>query len=147
MRIAMLATASAIALAFTVGSVSAADQFATLKGVKAIQMSAGELSAVKGMDHHFFILTTADHPNAIQATVNGVAGTWVLEPPGNSAGDGRFGTDQHQDGLEGAVPAVGKPGNFKLIEFPTGARVTSPAYSGLRNACGNGKIEGPGFLC
>src|SRR6185503_10762070 len=113
MRIAMLATASAIAFVFAIGSVSAADNFSTLKGVKAIQMSAGELSAVKGMDHHFFILTTADHPNAIQVMVNGAL-TWVLEPPGNAAGDGRFNTDQHQDAL--ADPAPGK--NFKLIEFP-----------------------------
>ena len=142
MRIAMLATASAIAFVFAIGSVSAADNFSTLKGVKAIQMSAGELSAVKGMDHHFFILTTADHPNAIQVMVNGAL-TWVLEPPGNAAGDGRFNTDQHQDAL--ADPAPGK--NFKLIEFPTQTTLRSPAYSGLRNACGNGKIEGPNFLC
>ena len=138
MRIAMLATASAIAFVFAIGSASAADQFMTLRGVKAIQMSATEMSTVKGMDHHFFVLTSADHPNAIQVMVNGVP-TWVLEPPGNSAGDGRFNTDQHQDALGG--------GNFKLIEFPTETSARSPAYSGLRNACGNGKIEGPGFLC
>jgi hypothetical protein len=55
MRIAMLATASAMSFAFAIGSVSAADQFKTLKGVKAVQMTKGELSSVKGMDHHFFV--------------------------------------------------------------------------------------------
>jgi hypothetical protein len=142
MRIAMLATASAIAFVFAIGSVSAADQFTTLKGVKAVPMSAGEMSAVKGMDHHFFVLVDADHPNGIQVMVNNQL-TWVLEPPGGADGTGRFNTDQHQDAI--ADPAPGA--NFKLIEFPTQTSLRSPAYSGLRNACGNGKIEGPNFLC
>jgi hypothetical protein len=152
MRFAMLATASAIAFAFTIGSVSAADQFTTLKGVKAVSMSAAELNTVKGMDHHFFILVDADHPLAGTATINGVTGVPVLDPNNSTnasplATAGRMGTDWKQDSLETNPTAVGKPGNFQSITFPTGARVTSPAYNGLKSACGNGTIEGPGFLC
>ena len=55
MRITMLVSASvvAIALAATIGSVSAADQFATLDGVTAVAMSSGELDAVTGLHVHF----------------------------------------------------------------------------------------------
>jgi hypothetical protein len=141
MRIAMLATASAIAFLLAIGSVSAADQFTTLNGVKAIQMSAGELSAVKGMDHHFF-----------------------LTNPGQ--GDlARHDTDQHQDAISDPLP--GK--NFKMIDFPqfnpdgtpmlnpdgtqmVTTRLAAPSYSGLKNACANGLTNGnphsgPGFMC
>jgi len=144
MRIAMLATASAIAFVFAIGSVSAADQFTTLKDVKAVRMSATELSAVKGMDHHFFVLVSADNPNAIIASVGGVD-TSVLDPAADTssgplATDGRFGTDWKQDD----VPSS-KGDNF--VTFPGTTTLVSPAYLGLRNACGNGTIEGPGFLC
>lgn len=54
MRITTLVSAAAIALAATIGSVSAADQFATLDGVTANQMTSSELAAVKGMHIHFF---------------------------------------------------------------------------------------------
>jgi hypothetical protein len=141
----------------TIGSVSAADQFTTIKGVKqfttlngvkAVPMSPAELNAVKGMDHHFFVLTTADNPNAILATVNGVQ-TYVLDPnasdsSGPLATDGRFGTDWKKD----ATGANSKGDNFVSITFSNGQTVlVSPAYQGLMNACGNGTIEGPGFLC
>ena len=53
MRITTLVSAAAIALATTIGSVSAANQFATLDGVTANPMSSGELDAVKGMHRHF----------------------------------------------------------------------------------------------
>jgi len=121
-RIAMLATASAVALAFTIGSVSAADQFKTLRGVKAVQMSAGDLSAVKGMDHHF----TVTNPRTGDVTTHN--------------------TDQHQD----AIGVGGKGANFVDLGFVNMAGnpiLVSPAYHGLRNACGNGVIDGPGFLC
>ena len=145
MRIAMLATASAVAFVFAIGSVSAADQFKTLKGVKAVQMSAGELSAVKGMDHHF-----------------------TLTNPGQGTA-ARHDTDQHQDGLETDPVAAGKPGNFKMISFPqfnpdgTPAlnpdgtqmvitRAAAPSYSGLKHACANALTNGnshggPTFMC
>ncbi len=131
MRIAMLATASAIAFAFTIGSVSAADemtatktikQFTTLNSVKAIQMSAGELSAVKGMDHHF----TVTNPRTGNVTTHN--------------------TDQHQD----AIGTGGKGANFVDLGFVNMAGnpiLVAPSYHGLRNACGNGVIDGPGFLC
>ena len=66
MRIAMLATAGAIAFAFSIGSVSAADQiatpkqFSTLNGVKAVPMSSSELKAVKGQHVHFFVNSQND---------------------------------------------------------------------------------------
>jgi hypothetical protein len=128
MRIAMLATASAMAFIFAIGSVSAADQFKTLRGVKAIQMTAGELSAVKGMDHHF----TVTNPRTGEVTEHN--------------------TDQHQDSLSctstnPATCPVIIPANFKMIEFPTITRLAAPGYMGLRKACGNGVIDGPGFLC
>jgi hypothetical protein len=140
MRIAMLATASAMAFIFAIGSVSAADQFTTLRGVKAIQMTAGELSAVKGMDHHF-----------------------TVTPPGTAV-PVEHETDDHQDGLETTPVAAGKPGNFKMISFPQFnpdgtpeldingnqviiTRAAAPSYSGLKHACRNAVISGPGFLC
>ena len=144
MRISVIA---AVALVASVGSVSAADeasipkQFSTLNGVKAVPMSSDELLAVKGMDHHFLLTTPGQGVNA------------------------RHDTDQHQDGLETDPTAVGKPGNFKLIEFPqfnadgtpqldpiTGEqiiliRVAAPSYNGLKHACLNNVVSGPGFLC
>ena len=141
MRIAMLATASAIAFVFAIGSASAADQFTTLRGVKAIQMSATEMSTVKGMDHHF-----------------------TVTPPGTAV-PVEHETDHQQDGLETTPVAAGKPGNFKMISFPqfnadgtpeidpvTGlqvviTRAAAPSYSGLKHACRNAVISGPGFLC
>lgn len=127
MRIAMLATASAIAFVFAAGSVSAADQiatpkqFTTLKGVKAVPMSSGELSAIKGMDHHF----TVTPP-----------GTGVLQD---------HETDQH---LEEIGPGT-KGKNF--IDFVGADGVTrsvAPSYLGLSKACAaNSVIDGPGFLC
>ncbi len=54
----ILATA-AIALAATIGSASAGEQFTTLDGVTAVAMSSGELATVKGQHVH-----------------------WTLSPPG-----------------------------------------------------------------
>ena len=55
-RITTLVSASivAIALVATLGSLSAADKFATLDGVKAVPMSSSELDAVAGTSIHFF---------------------------------------------------------------------------------------------
>ena len=129
MRIAMLATAGAIAFVCMTGSVSAADQFSTLKGVKAIPMSAGELSAVKGMDHHF----TVTNPKTGEVTEHE--------------------TDQHQEEIGPGT----KGKNFVLIAFPPNAdgdgnpandtKLVAPSYHGLMKACGNGVIDGPMFLC
>jgi hypothetical protein len=144
MRFAMLASASAIALAFTIGSVSAAGQFTTLKGLKAVPMSTAELAAVKGMDHHFFVLVSADHPNATPATIDGQA-VFTLDPATNQtsgplATAGRMSTDWKKDDVPGS-----KGDNF--VTFPGTTTLVSPGYLGLRNACGNGTIQGPGFLC
>ncbi len=135
MRIGMLATASAVAFVFAIGSVSAADQFKTLKGVKAVQMTAGELSSVKGMDHHFQIITP---------------GTTVPLDPAVDADDGpletdgRFGTDHHQDDL---VTATDDRNFITIIRADNGNPMrVSPAYNGLANACGNGVIIMPGFI-
>lgn len=51
MRITILIAAAA--LAATIGTASAADEFATLKGVKATPMASSELDAVKGLHRHF----------------------------------------------------------------------------------------------
>jgi hypothetical protein len=76
MRITMLASAGAIVLFATFGSLSAADQkFSTLNGVKAVPMSSVELNAIKGMDHHF-----------------------MLTPPGTGV-TVRHDTNQNQDSL------------------------------------------------
>ena len=121
MRIAMLASAGAIVLAFTIGSVSAADQFTTLKGVKAIPMSPGELSAVKGMDHHFTVTN-----------------------PGTNGLPVEHETVQHQEEIGPGT----KGKNFVNITFSDGVtRLVAPSYKGLMKACGNGTIDGPGFLC
>ena len=119
MRIAMLATASAIAFVFAIGSVSAADQFATLKGVKAIQMTKGELSVVKGMDHHF----TVTNPKTGEVTTHN--------------------TDQNQDDVPGSKGA----NFFSFVGADGVTRLVAPSYHGLSKACGNGVIDGPGFLC
>lgn len=119
-RLAMLVSASAIAISFASGSVSAADQFTTLKGVKAIQMSAGELSAVKGMDHHFF--------------VNGV----------------RHDTNQLQDSLSctstdpAVCPVIIEKNFVSIVRADGQTRLAAPSYRGLiLHACGNGVITGP----
>ena len=48
MQIKSILAAAAIALAATVGSASAADQFATLDGISAKALSSAELAAVQG---------------------------------------------------------------------------------------------------
>lgn len=119
MRIITLLATTIIVFAANIGLVSAADDFATLKGVKAIPMAAAEMGAVKGMDHHFT----------------------VLLPSGETV---RHDTDQHQD----AIGDGGKGKNFVLITFSDGVeRLVAPSYRGLMKACGNGVIDGPGFLC
>ena len=55
MRISIFVSVAAIALSTSIGTVAAADHFATLNGVEAIPMSRADLDAVKGMDHHFFV--------------------------------------------------------------------------------------------
>src|SRR5215510_1902231 len=135
MRLAMLASASAIAFAFTIGSVSAAD-FMTLKGVNAVQMSPSELSVVKGMDHHFGVnLPNDSNPNT--------AANGLLNPPASSSAipqletgtqaPGRFSTSHHQD--------AGDENGF----FMLGTRLVAPSYHGFTNASCNGVITVPGF--
>jgi hypothetical protein len=130
MRITMLATAGAVVFGVAVGSAAAADQFATLRGVPAKLMSSGELSAVKGTDHHFFIVTSADNPNAVLVMLNGV-NTYVLEPKASDsaapqAGNGRFSTD-HVNEEENAVDLFGT--------------TVAPSYQGLAvHACTMGAV-------
>jgi hypothetical protein len=61
----ILATA-AIALAATIGSASAGEQFTTLEGVTAVAMSSSELHGVTGSSRHFTITANGDLviPNA-----------------------------------------------------------------------------------
>jgi hypothetical protein len=113
MRIAMLATASAIAFVSAIGSVSAADKFATLKGVKAVQLSAAELNAVKGADHHFFVT-----------------------PPGTGE-TVRHDTDKQQDANDGAnfVEIIRADGELRLAA-PSYRGL-------ILHACANAVISGP----
>lgn len=53
MRFATLLSVTALTLVAGIGTASAADQFATLKGIEAEPMSANELDAVKGLHFHF----------------------------------------------------------------------------------------------
>ena len=48
MQIKSIVTAAAIALAATIGSASAADQFSAIEGIPAEFMSAGDMDAVVG---------------------------------------------------------------------------------------------------
>ncbi len=61
----ILATA-AIALAATIGSASAGEQFTTLEGVTAVAMSSSELHGVTGSARHFEVTANGDLviPNA-----------------------------------------------------------------------------------
>jgi len=119
MRMTTLLATATVVYASNIGLSSAADDFAVLKGVRAVPMAAAELQAVKGMDHHFT----------------------VLLPSGEAV---RHDTDQHQD----AIGVDGKGKNFVLITFSDGVeRLVAPSYRGLMQACGNGVIDGPGFLC
>ena len=52
MRITTLIASAIIVLATSIGSASAADELATLNGVKATPMAASELDAVKGLHIH-----------------------------------------------------------------------------------------------
>jgi hypothetical protein len=128
MRLKTLGAVVTVALAATIGSVSAADhtattkatQFRALNGIKAVPMASAELKAVKGMDHHFTVTI-----------------------PSTGEVDTHF-TDQYQD----SIGAGGKGENFISFVGADGVtRLVSPAYSGLSQACGNGVIDGPGFLC
>lgn len=53
MKITTLVSAALTLFAVSAGSVSAAEEFATLKGVDAAPMAASELENVKGMHVHF----------------------------------------------------------------------------------------------
>jgi len=138
-RFAMLASASAVAFVFAIGSVSAAD-FTTLKRVKAVPMSAAELNAVKGMDHHFGVRTPAATPNTVTGT--GTSADGLLNPPASDSSapqtedvgqaPGRFETDW----LNEESNSVSVPGNTSV----------APSYLGLSKACFNGVIAMPGFV-
>ena len=52
MHIKSILAGATIALAATIGSASAADQFATLGGIPAASMSAGEMAVVRGEGAH-----------------------------------------------------------------------------------------------
>jgi len=92
MRIATI-TAAAIALVATIGTVSAADQLATLKGVNAVQMSSGELGTVKGMDNHFFVNGVRHDTDQFQ-DANGKGNFKELTRPGT--GDVRLASPGYQ---------------------------------------------------
>lgn len=126
MRVTLLV--AAMALVAVSGSASADQttpstsikQFTTLNGVKAVQMSSSELNAVKGMDHHF----TVTNPHTGEVTTHN--------------------TDQHKD----ETGPGGKGTNFFSFVGADGmTRLVAPSYHGLSKACGNGVIDGPGFLC
>lgn len=68
MRITALVPTVVIAMGGIVGSVSADDEFVTLKNVKSTPMSSSELAAVKGQAAHFATPSSnAGHPNGPNA--------------------------------------------------------------------------------
>ena len=58
MQIKSIFAGAAIALAATIGSASAAEQFTTLEGVTAVAMSSVEQDAVRGSAAHFTVTTS-----------------------------------------------------------------------------------------
>ena len=82
MQIKSTVAAAAIALAATIGSASAADQFTTLAGVEAQAMSSHAMEVVVGS--HFLTITAPGRPPA-----DGVPGSLLLNPlPGIAGGPG-----------------------------------------------------------
>ena len=82
MDIKTLVSATAIVLAATIGSAFAADQFSTLDGVTAKQMTSGDLANVKGQGFHFatgtfgtpqFKVHTLGNPNQGVQGLNGIS--------------------------------------------------------------------------
>ncbi len=59
MKIKSIVAGAAIALAATVGSASAGDEFSTLSGVSAESLSSVEMAAVIGADFSFSVVTPA----------------------------------------------------------------------------------------
>lgn len=117
MRITTLLSAAAIMLAATIGSVSAADQFATLDGISPVAMSSGEMDAVKGLHIHFQVTTS---------------GAGLINPDTPTAADPLRGTNfrvnNNEVNLNGPDPSGDGIG---------------PGYNGLVRACG-GVISIPG---
>ena len=104
----ILATA-AIALAATIGSASAGEQFTTLDGVTAVAMSSGELATVKGQFVH-----------------------WTLSPPGR-------GGILDPSSADAAAPLgfAGCPGCTEgvfRVGDPFGPGALAPGALGLLNA-------------
>jgi len=93
MRIMTLLATAIIVFAANIGSVSAADQLATLNGVSAVPMSSAELGAVKGMDNHFFVNGVRHNTDQFQ-DANGKGNFKELTRPGT--GDVRLAAPAYQ---------------------------------------------------
>jgi len=138
MRMTMLASAAAIALAASIGSVSAEDQHATLSGIEAAPMSSGELDAIKGMDHHFELTNPGQ----------GVEARHDTDQFQDANGEGNFKLISFPQYNPDGSPELDGDGNQVVT-----TRLAAPSYSGLKHACanslinGNGVVTGPGFLC
>ncbi len=85
MRIKLIAAGAAIALAASVGSASAADQYSTLEGIAAQAMTPQEMGAVVGA--HVLIVTPPANIHAF-GKAGGAAGG-VVSPPVSPSGRGR----------------------------------------------------------
>ena len=86
MRIKLIASAAAIALAATISSASAAEQFTTLDGVSAATMSAGEMAVVRGQAMHDLHVHrpagAGGSPGAAVLSDNGLSNDAFLFNPG-----------------------------------------------------------------
>lgn len=75
MQIKSILTGAAVALAATVGSASAGDEFATLRGVAADPLMAAEMAQVRGMGNLEFVIDgliiTGIVPTAVQVFEGG----------------------------------------------------------------------------
>ena len=89
MHIKSILAAAAIALAASVGSAYAADQFATLEGIQAVPMKAAEMDALRG-SHIFVDIKGIPNPPAASAPGNAsFADIHIGEPPSPPGGDPR----------------------------------------------------------
>ena len=85
MRLTTFLSAAVITFAVSTGAASAADDFATLKGVKAAPMAASELQAVKGLHIHFLDANGGFHLAGNPANKGIGTGNWYLN--GSPDGD------------------------------------------------------------
>ena len=98
MRIKLIASGAAIALAATIGAASADEQFNTLDGITAQAMNAQEMGVVVGMDN-------------LAIDVSGLTGGTASPSPPTAQPVGRHNPGATSNGVRTFVTATGPGGN------------------------------------